>query len=155
MIDTFADNSDNLNNLTNISKILWNNVLKPDNSWKDDPKCNEIHQKILHFNPNHPNTLEHIDKVIKCVIRGVRPTEEVINWYEPSIGDTKKRGDIDKIRGVQWRLVIAYSGFEITTKALMNNFERGKIIEIPNFIKRCNLPIYNSLDTPNPKKKAG
>ena len=150
MTDTSTDNQDNL---TNISKILWDNRLKPDNSWKDNPKCSEIQQKLLLFNPNHPDNPEHIDKVIKCVIRGVRLTEEAINWYEPSIGDTQKRGDIDKIRGVQWRLVIAYSGFEITTKALMNNFERGKPLDIPNFIKMCSLPIYNPLDTPNPKKK--
>ncbi|MFM7405229.1 MAG: hypothetical protein ACKO3K_00795 [Cuspidothrix sp.] len=147
MTDTSTDN------LTNISKILWNNVLKPDNSWKDNSKCNKIYQKILHFNPNHPNTIEHIDKVIKCVTRGVRLTEEAINWYEPAIADTPKRGEIDKIRGVQWRLVIAYSGFEITTKALMNNFERGKPLDIPNFIKMCSLPSYNPLDTPNPKRK--
>ncbi|WP_190714411.1 hypothetical protein [Anabaena lutea] len=150
MTDTSTHNQDNL---TNISKILWDKVLKPDNSWKDNPKCSEIQQRLSYFNPNHLDTPEHIDKVIKCVIRGVRLTEEAINWYEPSIGG-EKLTVYDKLRGVQWRLVIAYIGFEITTKALMNNF--GGVLPsnvIIKFIKQSNLPSYNPLIPPNPKKK--
>lgn len=151
MTDSSTNDQDNL---TNIGKNLWDNLLQPDNSWKDKSKCSEIQKKLSYFNPNHPDNPEHIDKVIKCVIRGVRLTEEAINWYEPSIGDTPKHKPFDKLRGVQWRLVIAYSGFEITTKALMNHFDRGTSLKITaDFIQKCNLPSYSLLTSPNPKKK--
>ncbi|HLO84100.1 MAG TPA: hypothetical protein VK203_03665 [Nostocaceae cyanobacterium] len=149
MADNYTDTQDNLT-------IIWEkleNSFRPDNSWKDNPKCSEIHQKLLYFAANHTHSPEHIDKVIKCLFRGVRLTEEAINWYEPSIG-RKTSSKIHKLRGFQWRLVIAYSGFEITTKALMNHFSRQTSPEIiSNFIQKCNLPNYNSLTPPNPQKK--
>jgi hypothetical protein len=150
MTETYIDNPEHL---TNIYKKLWEQVLQPDNSWKDNPKCGEIHQKLIHFNTTHSDNPEHIDKVIKCIIRGVRLTEEAINWYEPSIGG-KKRTVYHKSRGVQWRLVIAYIGFEITTKAFMNNFDgvlKSDIIE--TFIKLSDLPSYDPLTSPNADKK--
>jgi hypothetical protein len=153
MTETSTEVEFQQNNLTTTWQKL-ENFLNPDNSWKSNLKCSNIQQKLLYFNPNHPNTPEHIDKVVKCVIRGVRLTEEAINWHQPSIGDTPKRTTIDKLRGVQWRLVIAYSGFEITTKALMNHFVRGTSPEIiEEFIQKCNLPNYIPLNSPNTQKK--
>ncbi len=140
-------------NLTITWENLWNNVLQPDNSWKEDPKYSNMKQKLSYFNPTHTNnSAEHINKVIKCIIRGVRLTEEVINWHEPSIG--VKHNKFDKLRGFQWRLVIAYSGFEITTKALMNHFGRAISPDIMNsFIDKCSLSTYVHLTPPKPRRK--
>lgn len=147
------------NSSTNIQEILesarkdiWN-IFEPDNSWKDDQtKCTDIQQRLSYFNFKqiHSDSPDHIDKVIKALTRGVALTQAAINWHNPAIGQNPKRTKIDKLRGIQWRLIIAYSGFEITTKALMNHFKPTTPPEvISEFIKRCNLPNYQLLASPN------
>jgi hypothetical protein len=141
---------------TNIEETLksaWDNtwqLFAPDNSWKDDKaKCRNIQERLSHFNPSHSGSPEHIDKVIKALSRGVSLTQAAIDWQNAAIGKKSTR-KIDKLRGIQWRLVIAYGGFEITAKALMNHFKRNTPPEvIENYIKKCSLPIYKSLSSPS------
>jgi hypothetical protein len=141
---------------TTIQKILkstWDdtwNIFAPDNSWKDDTaKCRDIQKRLSHFNPSHFDSPEHIDKVIKALTRGVSITQAAIDWQNPAIGKKSTR-KIDKLRGIQWRLVIAYGGFEITAKALMNHFKRNTPPEvIENYIKKCSPPIYKLLSSPS------
>lgn len=149
---------------TNIQEILgsvwnevWNNIFEPDNSWKNNlTKCSDIQQRLSYFEPSHSKSPDHIDKVIKALTRGVSLTQAAIDWHNPAIGQNPTR-KIDKLRGIQWRLVIAYSGFEITAKALMNHFKRNTPPEvISNFIQKCSLPTkYEPLTSPktSPKKK--
>ncbi|HEY9609859.1 hypothetical protein [Allocoleopsis sp.] len=142
-----------------ILKCAWENtwqIFQPDNSWKDDKaKCSDIQKRLSYFNPTHSDSPEHIDKVIKALSRGVSLTQAAIDWQNAAIGKKSTR-KIDKLRGIQWRLVIAYGGFEITAKALMNHFKRNTPSEvIENYIKKCNFPIYKPLGSPSisPNKK--
>ena len=157
IIEHSAEVAENLRNAWN---DVWN-IFEPDNSWKDDKsKCTLIQQKLVDFSEKHSEDVEHIDKVIKALTRGVALTQAAVDWKYPTIGDEsfsgrKGRSPHEKLRGVQWRLVIAYSGFEITAKGLMNHFERGtKPQIIHDFINKCNLPSYQKLEPPTPKVKS-
>ncbi len=147
-------------NLRNVWNDVWN-IFEPDNSWKDDQnKRALIKEKLVYFSEKHSEDVDHIDKVIKALTRGVALTQAAVDWKYPTIGDEsfsgrKGRSLHEKLRGVQWRLVIAYSGFEITAKGLMNYFERNTKPEIiQNFINKCNLPSYQKLEPPTPKVKS-
>lgn len=152
-------------NLRNIWNDVWH-IFEPDNSWKyDQSKRALIKQKLVYFSPKHSESVEHIDKVIKALTKGVSLVQAAVDWKYPTIGDEsfsgrKGRTSHEKLRGVQWRLVIAYAGFEITAKGLMNHFERyNKKLQLSDiikddFIKKCNLPSYQKLEPPTPKEKS-
>ncbi len=136
-------------------EMAWNqvwNIFGPDNSWKNNQtKCTDIQKKLLHFNGKHSDDPIHIDNVIKALNRGVFLTLAAVKWRHPAIGQTPLT-PIEKMRGVQWRLVIAYSGFEITFKTLMNCPSRRIKLEIvEDFISKCDLPTYRPLLSPNKK----
>ncbi|NEN89667.1 MAG: hypothetical protein F6K48_12460 [Okeania sp. SIO3H1] len=143
-------------NLRNVWSEVWQ-IFEPDNSWKDDQsKCRIIKEKLVYFSQEHYDTPEHIDKVIKALCRGVSLTQAAVDWQNPHIGDdSSPRKKHEKLRGIQWQLVIAYAGFEITAKGLMNHFEiktKSKIIQ--DFINKCNLSSYQKLEPPTPKEKS-
>lgn len=131
---------------------LWK-FTNPDNSWKEvTEKRKLIHERLSRFCDSHSDDPEHIDKVVKCLIRGVSLLESAINWHEPYIG--KNRKNYARSRASQWRLVMTYSGFEITAKALMNKFNRSEGADATQkIIDKCNLPNYEKIDSPNPNKK--
>jgi hypothetical protein len=146
--------SDSSSNTQNSLEETWNNVWdfwSPDNSWKNDQdKCIEIQKKLVSFDTEHYDDLDHIDGVIKAVSRGVALIQAATGWQEPAIGKNKSRKPLDKLRGYQWRLVITYSGFEITVKALMNQRRRGTDLEaIKKFVRKCHLPEYIPLVAPD------
>ncbi|NET41054.1 MAG: hypothetical protein F6K15_03550 [Okeania sp. SIO2B3] len=143
-------------NLRNVWSEVWQ-IFEPDNSWKDDQsKCTRIKEKLVYFSQDHYDTPEHIDKVIKALCRGVSLTQAAVDWQNPHIGDdSSPRKKHEKLRGIQWQLVIAYAGFEITAKGLMNYFERNTKPEIiRDFINKCKLPCYQKLEPPTPKEKS-
>ncbi len=144
-------------NLRNVWNHVWQ-IFEPDNSWKDDQsKCRVIKEKLVYFCEDHSDTPEHIDKVIKALCRGVSLTQAAADWQNPAIGDdSSSRTKHEKLRGIQWRLVIAYAGFEITAKGLMNHFERNTKPEIiQDLIKKSNLKSYQKLEPPpTPKEKS-
>ncbi|MDY6785593.1 MAG: hypothetical protein SW833_24085 [Cyanobacteriota bacterium] len=102
-----------------------------------------------------PTYLEHINKVFWGLTRGESLTRTALEWHNPAIGQTQKKiKKDDKLRGIQWRLVIAYSGFEITVKALMNCFKpTSKGETFKNFIQKCDLPNYSPLTPPQPREQ--
>ncbi len=146
-------------NLRNVWNDVWS-IFEPDNSWKDDQsKRALIKQKLVYFSQEHYKSVEHIDKVIKALSRGVSLTQAAVDWQNPaaigndnSVSTPKQK---DRLRGIQWRLVIAYAGFEITYKGLMNYFKQGTNLKIiQDFINKCNLPSYQKLEPPTPKEKS-
>ncbi len=134
-------------------KSAWEKVdqiFLPNNSWLNDlTKCQTIQKKLSYFNSKHQDSPEHIDLVYKFLIRGVNLTQAAIDWENPAIGSSP-RTDTGKRRGNQWRLVIAYSGFEITTKGLMNGMKNPSIKPdtFSSMINQCNLPEYPPLKPP-------
>lgn len=144
---------DSPTNVQDVLEEIWKEVWviwSPDNSWKNDlDKWTHIYKRLLHFSPEHSKTPQHIDKVIKAVIRGVALLKSANGWKNPAIGKNSSRTPIDKLRGLQWRFVIAYSGFEIASKSLMSCQGRNinpKITE--DFIQKCSLPEYGFLVSP-------
>ncbi len=146
-------------NLRNVWNDVWS-IFEPDNSWKDDQsKRALIKQKLVYFSEKHSEDVEHIDKAIKALSRGVSLTQAAVDWQNPaaigndnSVSTPKQK---DRLRGIQWRLVIAYAGFEITAKGLMNHFERNTKPEIiEDFINKCKLSNYQKLEPPAPKEKS-
>ena len=145
---------DSFNNTQNSLEEAWNNVWgfwSPDNSWKNNrDKCIEIQKKLVCFDTAHSDDLDHIDGVIKAVSRGVALMQAATEWKEPAIGKNKPRTSLEKVRGHQWRLVITYSGFEITFKALMNHQRRTTDMnKIKEFVQKCHLPEYIALVAPD------
>lgn len=141
--------------LNKVWKNVWN-VLEPDKSWlTDTAKCDYIQKKISYFNSQHDNSSEHIDQFIKALSRGQALVQAAIEWENPAIGQKETRSLNDKLRGHQWRLVIAYSGFEIASKALMmatwnKQVDRGMY---ERFLEKCALPDYELLEPPTNKPK--
>ncbi len=134
-------------------KTVWKNVdnifLPNDSWWSDDYKCHKIQEKLSNFNPEHEKTSEHIDLVYKVLSRGVNLTQAAIDWEHPAIGSEINL--TGKARGIQWRLVIAYSGFEITTKGLINKLEgQPNKNDFKSLINKCqsNLSNYSPLNPP-------
>lgn len=134
-------------------KSAWekvNQIFLPHESWfNDDTKCRTIQKKLSYFNLDHQDNPEHIDLVYKFLIRGVNLTQAAIDWENPAICGSS-RTDTGKLRGIQWRLVIAYSGFEITTKGLMNCMKNPSInsCTFRSMMNKSNLPEYPPLDPP-------
>ncbi|MEG4407189.1 hypothetical protein [Microcoleus sp. MON2_D5] len=141
--------------LSRVWKDVWN-VLEPDKSWLTDAaKRDCIQQKLFYFNSKHDNSPEHIDRFIKALSRGQALVQAAIEWQHPAIGQSETRSVNDKLRGHQWKLVIAYSGFEIASKALMmdkweRQVEKGMY---EKFLEKCVLPEYQPIEPPKGKPK--
>lgn len=150
IMNTINKIAENLNKTwdTFLQKIIY-----PDNSWKHNrEKCSEIQKKLLYFNSSHLDTEEHIDKTIKAMTRGLPLIQSAIEWQEPRVGK-KSHNKFDRLRGNQWRLVIVYSGFEITVKALLNSKTSLNSEIIEEFFEKCDLPNYKVMGSPNPHKR--
>ncbi|MEG5036048.1 hypothetical protein [Microcoleus sp. AT3-D2] len=136
-------------------KDVWN-VLEPDKSWLTDAaKCDCIQKKLSYFNSQHGNSPAHIDQFIKALSRGTALVQAASEWQNPAIGQSETRSVKDKLRGHQWRLVIAYTGFEIASKALMmdkwdRQVEKGMY---ERFLEKCVLPDYEPIESPRGKPK--
>lgn len=128
-------------------------IFLPNNSWLTDyAKCQKISKKLSYFNPNHSDRYDHIDRVYKFLSRGVSLTQAAVDWENPAICGSSQT-EAGKNRGSQWQLVIAYSGFEITTKGLMNQLKNQflKPLTVQKMIHKCNLPPYQPLNPPDIK----
>ncbi|MEM1169131.1 MAG: hypothetical protein AAGJ08_08705 [Cyanobacteria bacterium P01_H01_bin.35] len=66
-------------NLRSAWSDVWN-IFEPDNSWKyDKSKRALIKQKLVYFSQEHCKSVEHIDKVIKALTRGVSLTQAAVD----------------------------------------------------------------------------
>jgi hypothetical protein len=136
-------------------KDVWN-VLEPDKSWLTDAaKCDCIQKKLSYFNSEHGNSSQHIDRVIKALSRGKALVQAAIEWQNPAIGQSETRSVNHKLRGHQWKLVIAYSGFEIVSKALMMDKWKRQVEKemYERFLEKCVLPDYEPIEPPTDKPK--
>jgi hypothetical protein len=114
-------------------------------------KCTNIHQRLLYFNKSHLDDSDYIDDVVQSLSRGFYLTKSAMQWHEPAIGHSLdgNPNDTHKARGVQWRLVMAYGGFETTTKTLLKMGRGGLRPEaLRDFTNKCSLPTYTSLPSP-------
>jgi hypothetical protein len=143
--------------LEDVSRELWQ-VLGQYESWKSDPaKCEDIKCRLSRFNESHSDDPDSIDDVIQALSRGFYLIKSALEWQEPAAGHNsiEEPNDTHKARGIQWRLVMAYNGFEMITKTLLlKKGTRGLgPDEFSQFTIKCGLNQYNSLPSPNTKLK--
>jgi len=141
--------------LEDVSRNIWQLFGEYD-SWKSDSaKCQNIHQKLLHFNKNHSDDSDHIDNVIQSLSKGYYLIKSGLEWHEPAISHSSidKLNDTHKARGLQWRLVMVWGGFETITKTLLPNpnNKKNNCFEqtMKDFTDKCTLPKYDSLIAPD------
>lgn len=142
--------------MTDITKDLedvWRNVCQVFGFNESSIRYNEIQQKLVQFNQNHLADSDYIDDVIQALSRGHYLTKSAVQWQDPAAGHNLalEPNATHKARGVQWRLVMAYGGFETFTKALIGAQERGGLTPklLDDFTKKCDLPNYSPLIPPN------
>lgn len=136
--------------LEDVSRQLWQ-VLGQYESWKSDPaKCENIKCRLSHFNENHSDDPDSIDDVIQALSRGFYLIKSALEWQEPAAGHNsiEELNDTHRARGIQWRLVMAYGGFETITKTLLINEKYLTPETIKDFTHKCYLPDYSSLHPP-------
>lgn len=138
--------------LEDVSRKLWQ-ILGEYESWKSDPaKCQNIQQKLLHFNKNHSLDSDDIDDVIQSLSKGYYLIKSGLEWHEPVVGHNSidKLNDTHKARGLQWQLVMVWGGFETITKTLLPKPNKNNCFEqiMKDFTDKCALPKYDSLIAP-------
>lgn len=109
----------------------------------------ELRQRLQFFSDRHPITPERLQAVLIALSKGKHLVEAALAWERPAVGAS---GNLtDRARGAQWRLVMAYGGFDILFDALLpgtdpfsHYAERFK-----HFTACCELPPYDPLPAPN------
>jgi outer membrane protein assembly factor BamB len=88
---------------------------------------------------------------IHGIIRGHEMIAQAKLWAGPSIG----AGDTAPLRGAQWRLVMAYGGFELLAKSLTAT-KRGGLEEksLSDLIGKLSLPNFDALVPPSIDKSS-
>ena len=88
---------------------------------------------------------------IHGVIRGHEMIAQAKLWADPSIGS----GDTAPLRGTQWRLVMAYGGFELLVKSL-TAMKGGGLEEktLSDLIGKLSLPNFDTLVPPSIDKSS-
>ncbi|MBN3942606.1 MAG: hypothetical protein V7L21_06470 [Nostoc sp.] len=140
--------------LEDVSRELWQFIGSYESCINDPGKCKHIHQKLSHFNQTHSDNSDHIYDVIQGLSKGFYLIKSGLEWQEPAVGHSlvDKPNDTHKARGIQWRLVMTWGGFETITKTLLLKKSNGglKTENIKSFTVKCDLPNnYNSLNPPD------
>ena len=82
---------------------------------------------------------------IQAIIRGHELIAQAREWFDPAIGKGKSAGT----RGAQWRLVMAYGGFELLAKSLAGAKDRGLDEKaVDSLIGKLALPMFEPLAPP-------
>jgi hypothetical protein len=151
-----AKSAEVLTVLNNVWRDVWQ-VFGTYQSWlEDSAKCNTIQQKLSYFSQSHLIDPDYIDDVIQALSRGFYLTQSAMQWQEPAAGcnATDKPNATDKARGAQWRLVMAYGGFETTIKTLLKPPVKHLTPDlIKVFTDKCDLPAYRLLTPPDQKQE--
>ncbi len=138
--------------LEDVWRELWQ-VFGSYESWINDPvKCKDIQRRLSQFNQIHSDNSEHIHDVIQGLSKGFYLIKSGLEWHEPAAGHnlTDKPNDTHKARGIQWRLVMTWGGFETITKTLLKTQKKHLGPEtIKELTDKCHLPDYSSLTSPD------
>ncbi len=137
-------------------------IATPDVDWSNDTvKCSAIYQRLSRFNKKHINEPKHIESVMNALAIGFNLTKAALEWNHPVVGNIEKDTPTAHCRGIQWQLVMAYSGFESVTKALMDIKDTTLSKEqVKKFTKKLqdnlpvgSFPVYKPLNAPNQNLK--
>ncbi len=110
-----------------------------------------LHQSLLCFSDKHLPTPEHLQSVLIALSKGKHLVEAALAWEQPRAGPsgTAASDRTNRARGEQWRLVMAYGGFETVLESLIpdqcGSFD-GRVRRITDC---CALPPYDPLPSPS------
>jgi hypothetical protein len=115
--------------------------------------CRELHRRLRHFSDKHLDAPEHLQTVLIALSKGKHLVEAALAWEEPAAGanSTAASNGTSRARGEQWRLVMAYGGFETVRDALLPVQHRfpSYADQAQHFIQCCDLPAYELLLSPD------
>jgi outer membrane protein assembly factor BamB len=110
-------------------------------AWKDGE---DLSHRLAKFAPDPDSDKARVAR-IHGIIRGHELTAQARSWVEPSIGS----GKTATARGAQWRLVMAYGGFELLAKSLAGAKDRGLDEKaVDSLIGKLALPMFEPLAPP-------
>jgi hypothetical protein len=129
----------------------WCRFLKeadPEGDWSGvEPVC----ARLVRFSPAHRPTPEHVGAVTDALYRGVPLLQAALGWQDVRVGgSTAHSTPTDNVRGEQWRLVMAYGGFETVARALLAQPQRAPLglTQLVSLLARCGLPAHAPLEVP-------
>jgi hypothetical protein len=111
----------------------------------------ELYQRLRCFSDKHSDALDHLQSVLMALSKGKHLVESALAWDQPAVGPsgTTSINRTSRARGEQWRLVMAYGGFETVLEALVPE-QRGSFEErFQRLTNGCALPAYEPLPSPN------
>ena len=113
--------------------------------WRTDSQLlTNIGEKIGYFDDGHSHSVEHVDLVMYAISRGYSLMRAVEDWDSPFVGALpQSRQDVSVLRGIQWRLFMAYNAFEIIYETLMSQRWASFSARADAFQRNCKLPAYS------------
>ena len=114
-----------------------------------------LHDRLARFSPAHAATPEHVETVRDVLYRGAPLLLAALGWEEPTAGSRGgKSAQTDRARGDQWRLVMAYGGFETVARGLLASPDPTYLApaDFDRLLAPCKLPRFTPI--PSPPQKA-
>jgi outer membrane protein assembly factor BamB len=109
-----------------------------------------VAHRLAKFNIDFKDELL-ISSQVHGVIRGRELIKNSQEWAEPKIGS----GPSAKYRGLQWKLVMAYSGMELLIKSLFAIERRGiRPDDLKDLISKLLLPDFGPIASPSLERKS-
>ena len=106
--------------------------------------------RLARLNPEF-NDDSQIGSHVHGIIRGRELLKNAREWAEPEIG----QGPSAKYRGLQWKLVMAYSGIELLVKSLAAMGKGGLgPKEVADLITKLPLPAFEPIPSPSLEKSS-
>ena len=108
--------------------------------------------RLSRINPSVASSPESaVASQVKCMIRGRELMKSSRGWIDPLIG----QGRSARNRGRQWKLVMAYGGFELLIKSVNGSGKNGLgDDELRRLFGRVVLPPFESIAPPEMKQRS-
>ncbi|MBI4780923.1 MAG: hypothetical protein HY785_06320 [Oscillatoriophycideae cyanobacterium NC_groundwater_1537_Pr4_S-0.65um_50_18] len=141
------------------SDSVWSQLLQNFGGyggWRNNSElCTKLHTKLNSFSSKHIDSAEHVEIVLYSLSRGYWLMKAALDWENPYAGkEPISPLSVSMLRGLQWRLVMAYNAFELICVALMQSKTLSPKI-ISDFVQKCQLKEYaDPITSPN-KDRAG
>jgi hypothetical protein len=114
-----------------------------------------IHERLARFHADHEASQEHVEVILDVLYRGVPLLLAALGWDEPHAGSRGgKSPQTDRARGDQWRLVMAYGGFETLAKGLLGCPGKSQLTgeDFATLLSKCSLSRYRAIPSPELKE---
>ncbi|WP_148087862.1 hypothetical protein [Gemmata obscuriglobus] len=132
-------------------------ILKPPAAGTQAAHLVDMRDRLNRFPSAPPDRPAHIDtelplrRSLRKIVRGENLLEAALLWDPPSAGasDTDAKKITSGRRGLQWKLVMAYGGFELLAKAVLNRTKQGLgPNDFTDLVGACVLPAFNQITVP-------